>query len=476
MRTVEKEQILDRIRFENPWWQKPHQIDKFYRVMPHRAYFELFFPRVIEKDPKRAVVLMGPRRVGKTVIIHQSVQKLLDSGVNPKLICYLSIDHPIYNAIGLEELFLLCREASGIKGGKKFYMFFDEIQYLKEWEIHLKSLVDSYHQVKFIASGSSAAALKLKSTESGAGRFSDFLLPPLTFFEYIKLIGEEKNFITDEEQGAFSSQDIKALNNHFIDYINYGGYPEAIFSDSIKADPQRHIKRDIIDKVLLRDLPSLYGIQDIQELNSLFTTLAYNTSNEVSLEGLSQSSGVAKNTIKRYIKFLEAAFLIKVVHRIDKNAKKFKRATTFKVYLTNPSIWTALFSPVKKGDDKIMGFLAETAVFAQLFHLENILENLYYARWKNGEIDMVYLPPSTSPPPAVVEIKWSDRHVSHLDELKHLIQFCHKLNISDVLVTTKSYEVEAVIKGIKISFIPTSLYCLMTGYGIINLKKNLPLR
>ena len=91
----------------------------------------------------------------------------------------------------------------------------------------------------------------------------------------------------------------------------------------------RYVRSDIIDKVLLRDLPSLYGIQDIQELNSLFMTLAWNTAQEVSLDGLSQRSGVSKPTLKRYMEYLEAAFLIKTVHRIDFNARRFKRVNFF---------------------------------------------------------------------------------------------------------------------------------------------------
>ena len=160
--------------------------------------------------------------------------------------------------------------------------------------------------------------------------------------------------------------------------INYGGYPEAIFSNEIQSDPGRYIKSDIIDKVLLRDLPSLYGIQDIQELNQLFAYLAYNTAQEVTLEGLSQNSGVSKNTIKKYIEYLEAAFLIRVVHRVDRNARRFKRATRFKVYLTNPSMRTALFGPIEAGDED-MGQMAETAIFAQCFH--DISNKIYYARF-----------------------------------------------------------------------------------------------
>ena len=245
-------------------------------------------------------------------------------------------------------------------------MFFDEVQYLKEWEVHLKSLVDRESSLKLIVSGSAAAALSLKSQESGAGRFTDFLLPPLTFYEYLELLGEGALMEETEVGGRplFRAEDLSRLNDHFLHYLNFGGYPEVVFSEAIQANPSRFIKSDIIDKVLLRDLPSLYGISDVQELNKLFATLAFNTAGELSLQDLSMSSGVAKNTIKRYVEYLEAAFLIKVVHRIDESASRFRRARTFKVYLTNPSMRAALFAPVG-ADSPEVGALAETAVFSQ---------------------------------------------------------------------------------------------------------------
>ena len=353
---------------------------------------------------------MGPRRVGKTWLIYHAIQSLIDHGRNPRHICYINIQTPLYNGLSLEEIVSLICEASGANLQDGLFICFDEIQYLRDWEIHLKTLVDTYRSVKFVASGSAAAALKLKSTESGAGRFTDFLLPPLTFYEYLDLqkqagmvtITEPKNH---EQSREFRPVDINALNEKFIHYLNFGGYPEVVFSQSIQSDPGRFVRGDIIDKVLMKDLPSLYGIQDVQELNSLFQSLTYNTGGEVSLEGLSQKSGVAKNTIKRYIEYLESAFLIKIIHRVDRSAKRFQRATRFKVYVTNPSLYCALFSPVAPDNDAI-GSLVETAVFAQWFH-SSFVQQLYYARWKDGEVDIVGLS-SDFKPKWAVEVKWSD--------------------------------------------------------------------
>ncbi len=406
---------------------------------------------------------MGPRRVGKTVVIHHAIQALIAQGVPPTRICYISVDHPLYNGCTLETLLQHYNDAAGIAyQTEPCFVFFDEIQYLKEWEVHLKILVDSRTPTRFVASGSAAAALKMKSQESGAGRFTDFLLPPLTFSEYLDLLGEP-NPLSGRSGGHFPlANDIESLNERFVRYLNFGGYPEVALSESIQADPGRFIKSDIIDKVLLRDLPGLYGIQDIQELNYLFTTLAFNTAQEVSLEQLSQSSGVAKNTLKRYIEYLEAAFLLKVVHRIDRNGKRFQRANFFKVYLTNPSIRTALFSPVGPNEDA-MGALAETGAFAQWFHADH---TIYYARWNDGEVDMVDLNEKQKPNWAA-EVKWSDRYFDQPRELKSLLTFCETSKVPRALVTSRTREGVKTVDGITLEFVPTSVYCYVVGANLL---------
>ena len=471
MKAVPRDQVLRRIQAENIWWSGEPSIHESYATLRRRAYFKLFYPLVTETTIKRALLLMGPRRVGKTVLVHHAIQQLMDEGIEPRQICYISVDHPIYNGCGLEELLSLYGGASGVDlSSKTAYVFFDEIQYLKDWEVHLKSLVQTHPTVKFVASGSAAAALRLKSTESGAGRFTDFLLPPLTFHEYLDLLGKN-NIVSHEENepGVPQTNDIHVLNREFLRYLNFGGYPEVIFSEKIRADPARFVKSDIIDKVLLRDLPGLYGIQDIQELNYLFTTLAFNTANEISLEQLSQKSGVAKNTIKRYIEYLEAAFLLKVVHRIDRSARRFQRANFFKVYLTNPSMRSALFSPMGE-DDEAMGSLAETGIFSQWFHsAQRAAAPLYYARWNQGEVDIVSLGPEQKPWWAV-EVKWTDRFAERPWELKSLIRFCRSTDLRDVTVTTKTVSVEHVVDGIRIRFVPASIYCYMVGYNIVRGK------
>lgn len=464
------EQIIKRMRYDNPWWLS-NAIPQDFHEMHHRLYLDSFYREVTQKEIRRGLILMGPRRIGKTVMIYHTIERLIEHGVPSQHIIYLSIDTPIYNNVPLEELFSLAKEALNNENGQDdFYVFYDEIQYLKDWEVHLKSLIDTYRNVKFIASGSAAAALKMKSNESGAGRFTDFMLPPLTFNEYIHLL-DLNNLIIKKNEDAnhplnsfVDTMDIEMLNRHFIDYINYGGYPEIVFSEKMRQDPGQYIRHDIVDKVLLRDLPSLYGIQDTQELNRLFIYIAYHSGEEFSYEMISKESGIKKDVLKKYLLYLEAAFLINIVYKVDANAKRMQRITAFKIYLTNPSLRCALFSPLTETDPAIGG-MVETAIFAQWLQKRESL--IYYANWNKGtspgEVDIVGINIAKQKAEWAVEVKWSDRYFEKPTELKSLLFFMENNHLEKALVTSMTKRGVKQMLSVKLEFVPSAIYAYTVG-------------
>lgn len=81
----QKEQIIERLKFDNPWWANG-KIDKYYDEMPRRMYQEKFHALVADWSLHRSLILMGPRRVGKTVLIFHTIQELIQQGVNPQKI------------------------------------------------------------------------------------------------------------------------------------------------------------------------------------------------------------------------------------------------------------------------------------------------------------------------------------------------------------------------------------------------------
>ena len=273
-------------------------------------------------------------------------------------------------------------------------MFYDEIQYLKDWEIHLKSLIDTYRSVKFIASGSAAAALKMRQ------------------------------------------------------------------------DPGQYIRHDIVDKVLLRDLPSLYGIQDTQELNRLFIYIAYHSGEEFSYEGISKESEIKKEVLKKYLMYLEAAFLINIIYKVDANARKMQRITSFKIYLTNPSLRCALFSPLTETDPAIGG-MVETAIFAQWLHTRTSI--IFYANWNKGvspgEVDIVGINIAKQKADWAVEVKWSDRYFDKPNELKSLLCFMENNHLERALVTSLTKRGIKQLKSVRLEFIPSAIYAYTVGYN-----------
>lgn len=460
MLSISEKDIVSRLALDNPWWTKIDNVPEYH--LQHRNYFPRFYDLVTQMKVKRATILMGPRRVGKTVMIRQTILTLISKGIIPAdNALFVSLDTPVYVGLSLEQLLNLYLNEKRLSDHEQCFVFFDEVQYLKNWEVHLKDLVDRYNHVKFVASGSAAAALRLKSNESGAGRFTDFMLPPLTFAEYIHfsnqdyLIIQDRNDPRDDE-----AKNIKKLNEAFIDYINYGGYPEVVINAVVKQDSKRFVKQDIIDKVLLRDLPSLYGITDTRELNRLFTVLAYNTGNEVSLENLSKESEVGKEKLKKYLEYLEAAFLIVTVTKVNETGKRFQRQRQFKIYLTNPSMRAALFSPVTE-DDQAMGALTETAIFSQWFHSPEI-NSIRYARWKDGEVDLVKLDNLLKPSWAY-EIKWSDRFYKNPQEFKSLIKFAKNNTLAKIGCSTRTQHGKKTVNGVEITFFFSSLHCYQVG-------------
>ncbi len=473
MLEIAKTDVLKSLRRDNPWWDATYKVPQSPNEKK-RAYFGPFSALALDWSVRRSTILMGPRRVGKTVMLRQLIEHATIEGFDGQNILFVSIDTPLYSGMPLSRLIELFEEETDHNEQDRRIIVFDEIQYLKDWEVHLKVLTDQYPNTRFIASGSAAAALRLKSEESGAGRFTDFFLPPLTFAEFLAFRELEDDLVNAAPLGStlrFSTPNIVRLNEEFIHYLNFGGYPEAVLNETIQADVQRFLGRDIIDKVLLRDLPSLYGIQDIQELNRLFTTLAYHTGQEVSLDGLAQSSGVAKNTITKYLDYLEAAFLIVRVRRVDDTGKTFQRMRHFKVYLTNPSMRSALFAQISDGDDA-MGAMAETAIFSQWFHSPH-KKNLHYARWKKGradlEVDLVRVDPARLKPTWAYEIKWSDRYATDQPgELRGLIEFA-KRNFDTSIpagATTKTITAESEIDGVLIRHFPCSLHCYQVGKNV----------
>ena len=452
-----KEMFSNRIILDNPWWQTGEVAQEYRKVSP-RLFIDTFYHYLSLDGLKRAILLMGPRRVGKTWLLQHSINRLLsEQKIDPRNIIFLPIDVPVYHNSELEELLYEACKVSGADPKTEWmYVFFDEIQYKKDWETSLKTLTDSYPNIRFVASGSAASVLLKGARESGAGRFTDLTLAPLTFYEYVQMAGRDESVLESTE----------VTNRLFLDYMNFGGYPELVSNSVVRNDPKQFIQRDIIDKVLLRDLPSLYHIDDVRDLQAFFSYVAYHSGMVQSYEGLSQGTGLSKHTVTKLVQYLEDAFLISRLDRVDINALSLKRATQFKLYLTNPSLRASMFQVISPSDNTYFGYVVETAVAAQL-GIDEECRNWRYANWRVGkqqrELDFVKIDAGSQKPISAIEVKWSDGPFEHPAEVKEAVNFAKSNGLSELTITSKSETGVKYCDNVKLSFIPTSFLAYNLG-------------
>ena len=281
MAITTQERILKILRSYNPWWVSGAVNPGFCPTYKRFSYYEAM-KRLQETQVRRTVVLTGARRVGKTTIQFQMIDALLRQGIAPHRIVFVSMDHPMLKLAGVDEI-LECYHGN-ICADQDAYYFFDEIQYAEDWAQWLKTLYDTQPTTKIVATGSASPALVRGSTESGAGRWSVIQVPTLSFYEYCALIGVPDLQLEptlkpsallgmDQWQRGQVMSKMAAVQNHFIRYLQVGGFPElALAKNDLLAE--QVMREDVVDKVLKRDLPALYKIRNVTELERIFCTFA----------------------------------------------------------------------------------------------------------------------------------------------------------------------------------------------------------
>ncbi len=462
MKTISEGDLFRRLAFDNPWWGFKPETEIKFRHPPKRAFFPAFSERVMATGTGEVLVLAGPLRSGKTVMLRQMVAQLIEKGGDSKSVLYCSLTTPSYTAAVLTRLVDVFAEHHRHDPKGELTLFFDEVQYVREWEKALLAIAEAGPKAKVVGAVSSGAPAITTGQTSSGGRVSVFVLPPLTFLEFLRFRNSEEKLFGAEAVKAGNRMVVapgalQALNEEFHRYVNFGGFLEGVMVKPEGAPAPTFIRDGVADRVLHKDLASLSGVNDARELNRLFGILAFNTGREVALEALAKAAGMAKNTLRKYLDYLEQAFLIRRLPRLDRNAKRFQRAVAFKVYLTAPCLYAALFGPVAP-EDECFGRLAETALFSQWLGSKAI-DSLAYASWRGGGIDLLAVDPSSNKPDHVYEIDWNDAYASPDNSPAVLRAFVEGTNRkANPYILTRTQARPASMGAIDITLVPLSLY------------------
>lgn len=462
MHVISDNDLFQRLAFDNPWWDFKDETRVKFKNPQRRVFFPAFYKQVMAAGDGHVLVLAGPLRAGKTVLMRQMVAQLIESGVPPTNVLFASMTTPSYTAADLSILFeMFCRRYRHGPDAE-IYVFFDEIQYVADWEQAMLKLAKMRPKARIVGAVS-AGSPSLKAGETAHdGRMSTFILPPLTFLEFLRFRGsEEQLFVANPEKPGkvgLRPKALGALNQEFHRYINFGGFLEGVLGRTEGAPAPTFIRDGVADRVLHKDLASLAGVNDPQDLNRLFGLLAFNTGREITMDELAKGVGIAKNTLRKYLDYLEQAFLIRRLSRVDKSAQRFQRAVAFKIYLTSPCLYAALFGPVAP-NDQTFPRLVETALVSQWLGAEAV-DDLAYASWRGGGIDLLTMDPSSDVPDHVYEIDWSDSYAkpgaTPPGELVDFVEGTNKNAMAYIL--TRSIARPAMMRGVELTLAPVALY------------------
>lgn len=431
MAIVSEEKIIKVLWQYNPWWRSPASVKEDAKPQRRLAYYEAL---QMLKHPsiRRFIVLSGVRRVGKTTILYQIIDRLLDEGVNPRNILYVSFDNPILKLISVEAVLSVYESMYPITGEK--YLFFDEIQYTDDWELWMKVIYDSKKDIRMIATGSASPILEKGSTDSGTGRWNVLKIPTMSFYEYCKILGLEDPLpsnpiqpcdltgMDDSQLGDLVSRFLP-LRNHFNRYLTIGGFPELVLSgDDLYA--QRMLREDVVDKVIKRDVLSLFNIRNPLLMEKLFLYLCMNTTEIFSATTAAKElENISVSTIDSYIEALEMSNLIYLAKPMNVGSKGALKGKP-KIFIADAAIRNAvLMIDDVLSDETELGAIVETAVYKHMtsFYQGTPAQLGYFrnARDNHKEVDVVVELPRQK---ILCEVKY--RGNSHIPASDAIVELC----------------------------------------------------
>lgn len=349
---------------------------------------------------KNALVITGMRQVGKTTLLRQIFDSL---GDKPKL--WFDFDNPLdqklfedvdYNVIyrrlvGMSDVKdqrlvgmsdLKGQRLVGMSGvkGQRLHVFLDEIQNFPEVTKIIKYLMDHYG-VKFFVTGSAGFYLKNLFPESLSGRKFLYVLPPLSFKEYLyfkDFIGLEEARRHDLEQ-LLSETDIflhKKYEVAYEDYIRWGGFPEVVTTEDLATKTE--VLRNIFASFFEKDLRLLSDYADIRQLRDLILLLVPRVGSMLDITKLADELRLDRPKVYSFLEFLQGTFMITLLPKFSRSIDRSVAAGR-KVYFND----TGLLLAIGQVND---GQLFENAVANQLAAYGELS---FYNKKNTAEIDFV---------------------------------------------------------------------------------------
>lgn len=345
----------------NHWWVEKKVREEFIPT----TYRDLFHKVKKNLDRKQIQIVIGLRRVGKSTIFFQIMDKLIKDNVNPLHIVYCSFDEPELQEKRIEDILKEYSRITDVDYKKeKIYLFLDEVQKSKDWVADIKLIYDNLRNIKVLVSGSASLNILTEAKKTLAGRAIHYELKPLSFSEFLQLKG-----IHIEKNRIRLYRDI--LKKEFDKFL-LRPFPEIVNEKDVNFI-KSYIRNSVIEPIILKDIPKEFKEVDILLIEKLVNLFLSNPGQYLMLDELAKELRRTKTTLYKALFYLEFSFLVRTVLNFRPSVRATSRKLA-RIYPYHP----CLTLPFNVTEEKY----AENLVLFEL-------DTKHYWREKEKEIDFL---------------------------------------------------------------------------------------
>ena len=345
-------------------------------------------PQIIRRDKvldislqpgtNNATVITGFRRVGKTYLLFEAIDKLLETYSREEVV-YLNFEDERITQPSTDLLTNLISEIQATYGKKPKFIFLDELQLVPNWSKWVRRILDTESIQLFITGSSSKMSSSELPTEL-RGRAWEIKVNPLTFREFLRF----KNSDLDFNKTALIKEEIARFRFLLDEYLVYGGLPAVVLTTQ---ERKQELLQSYFQTVVQLEIAERYRVDNDVLLRTLLKLLLNSTYVTISkLSNTLKSMGLksGKTTISNYLSYIESAYFMNELYIYNPsmiNQLQYPR----KVYFIDTGFITALSTKFSKN----MGRLFENLVFQKLIRENETIH--YYKDKKGNEVDFTIL-------------------------------------------------------------------------------------
>ncbi|PIY65111.1 AAA family ATPase [Candidatus Shapirobacteria bacterium CG_4_10_14_0_8_um_filter_39_15] len=327
---------------------------------------------------KNAMVITGFRRVGKTYLLYETIEKLLETYPREQVV-YLNFEDERIISPATDLLTDLLPEIQAVYGQKPKYLFLDELQLIPNWSKWVRRILDT-ETVQIFITGSSSKMSSAELPTELRGRAWETKVEPLTFKEFLRF----KKTAIDKEKLTYVKEEAARFCFLFEEYITFGALPAVVLTQSEK---KQELLQSYFQTVVQRDIAERYKIDNDVALRTLLKLLlnsSYITISKLTKNIKSLGIPIGKSTIDSYLSYIETSYFLNELY-IHNPAVINQLQYPRKVYFVDTGFMTALSTKFSKN----MGRLFENVVYHKLAQSKETM--YYYKDNKGNEVDFAIL-------------------------------------------------------------------------------------